>query len=162
MYERIVVPLDGSELAELALPAAAELARLSGAPIHLIRVVDITRLERYGAYGLAVEYAGVETVVSDERRFAEEYLSGVAERLRAEGLTVTTGIERGLAPKVLVAATKPGDTLVMASHGRTGLSRWFLGSVAEEIVRRATVPVLLIRATQAVEAAQGEASPVAA
>ncbi len=83
MYERIVVPLDGSELAELALPAAAELARLSGAPIHLIRVVDITRLERYGAYGLAVEYAGVEAVVEDERRFAGEYLTGVAERLRA-------------------------------------------------------------------------------
>ena len=55
MYRRIVVPLDGSKLAEKSLSQAEELARLTGAPIHLIWVVDYTRLERYGPYALALE-----------------------------------------------------------------------------------------------------------
>jgi nucleotide-binding universal stress UspA family protein len=146
VFDRIVVPLDGSELAEQALPAAEELARLRGAPLHLIRVVDLTRLERYGAYGLAVEYAGFEPVAAEERRVAEQYLAEVAAKVQERGATVTTEIVDGLTTRVLVGATKPGDVLVMASHGRTGLPRWFLGSVAEEVVRHATVPVSLIRA----------------
>jgi nucleotide-binding universal stress UspA family protein len=152
VFERIVVPLDGSELAEQALPAAEELARLSGAPIHLIRVVDLTRLERYGAYGLAVEYAGFETVAAEERQVAEQYLAEVRTRLHGRGATVTSEVVDGTTTRVLVGATKPGDTLVMASHGRSGLPRWFLGSVAEEVVRHATVPVLLVRAQPAAKA----------
>jgi nucleotide-binding universal stress UspA family protein len=146
VFERIVVSLDGSELAEQALPVAEELAGLANAPLHLIRVVDLTRLERYGPYGLAVEYAGFELVAQEERQVAEEYLDTVAKDLKGRGRTVTTAVVDGITPRVLVESAKPGDTLVMASHGRSGLSRWFLGSVAEEVVRRATVPVLLVRA----------------
>jgi nucleotide-binding universal stress UspA family protein len=152
VFERIVVPLDGSELAEQALPAAEELARLSGGPLHLIRVVDLARLERYGAYGLAVEYAGFDMVAGEERQVAEKYLAEVAAGLRGRGATVTTEVVDGATTRVLIGATKPGDTLVMASHGRTGLPRWFLGSVAEEVVRHATVPVLLVRAQPATPA----------
>jgi nucleotide-binding universal stress UspA family protein len=157
VFDRIVVPLDGSELAEQALPAAEELARLSDAPLHLIRVVDLARLERYGAYGLAVEYAGFDMVATEERQVAEQYLAEMATKLGERGATVTTEIVDGPTTRVLVGATKPGDTLVMASHGRTGMSRWFLGSVAEEVVRHATVPVLLIRAKPAPD--KGGAAP---
>ena len=146
MFERIVVPLDGSELAEKALPAAEELARLAGAPLHLIRVVDLPRLERFGAYGLTVEYASFALLADEERAVAREYLEKVAAGLTGRGRTVTTEVADGVTARVLVGLSKPGDAIVMASHGRTGMARWFLGSVAEDVVRHATVPVLLIRA----------------
>ena len=149
MFERIVVPLDGSELAEKALPPAEELARLANAPLHLVRVIDLTRLERYGAYGLAVEYAGFEMVADEERRVARAYLDQTAAALNGRGHSVTTEVVDGISPRAIVGLTRPGDAIVMASHGRTGMSRWFLGSVAEEVVRHATVPVVLIRALPA-------------
>lgn len=145
MFQRVIVPLDGSELAERALPQAAELARLARASLHLVRVIDVSRLERYGAYGLALEYAALGQVVAEEEAAARQYLDEVAARLTAEGLTVTTEIRQGLVGRELVALAGPSDLIVMASHGRGGLARWFLGSVAEEVTRRAAGPVMLVR-----------------
>lgn len=145
MYQRIVVPLDGSDLAEQALPHAEELARLTGAPLHLVRVVDVARLERAGLYGLAIEYSAFALILEDERTAAREYLKAIGQTLLDRGATVTTEQREGLVARELLTLMRPGDLLVMASHGRGGLARWFLGSVAEEVVRRATVPVLLIR-----------------
>lgn len=149
MYGRIVVPLDGSELAEAALAHAAHLARLTGGELHLLRIVDVTRLERYGPYGLALEYASQEQVMTTEAAAAQEYLTGVSERLRQQGLRVTDEIRSGVVSRELITATGPGDLIVMASHGRAGVKRWFLGSVAEDVVRHASVPVMLIRAGEA-------------
>lgn len=146
MYSRVIVPLDGSVTAERALDQAAELAKVTGAPLHLVRVVDITRLERYGAYGLALEYAGLAEVASEEERAAREYLDETAASLAGKGVEVTTEIGRGLVVQVLGDIAQPTDVIVMASHGRTGLSRWFLGSVAEDVVRRSSCPVLIVRA----------------
>ena len=149
MYERIVVPLDGSELAERALPQAEQLARVTDAPLHLVRVVDFTKLEPYGAYGLAIEYAGMAQVLGQEQAEARAYLERVAQDLTDRGLRVSTEVRRGTAARELTGATRPGDLLVMATHGRGGMARWFLGSVAEEVARHATVPVLLVRAQPA-------------
>lgn len=146
MYRRIVVPLDGSALAEAALPQAIDLARLTGVPLHLLRVVDYLRLERYGPYALALEYSPVEPVLATEQTEATGYLSEVAERLTDDGLTVASEVRQGRVAREVVAAATPGDVIVMASHGRGGLSRWLLGSVAEDVLRHATVPVLLVRA----------------
>jgi nucleotide-binding universal stress UspA family protein len=146
MYRRIVVPLDGSALAEEALPRAAELARLSRAPIHLLRVVDYLRLERYGPYALALEYSAIEPVLTTEQTEATNHLTGIADRLTGEGLPVETEVRQGRVAREVVAAVKPGDVIVMASHGRGGLSRWLLGSIAEDVLRHAPVPVLLVRA----------------
>lgn len=147
MYRRIVVPLDGSKLAEQALPQAEELSRLTGAPIHLVWVVDYTRLERYGPYALALEYASVEPVVKEEVGVAREYLRGIEARLTTAGLSVESEVLQGRVARELIRATKPGDAIVMASHGRGGLSRWLLGSVAEDVLRHTTVPVLLVKTT---------------
>jgi nucleotide-binding universal stress UspA family protein len=149
MYRRIVVPLDGSSLAEESLPQAEELARLTGAPIHLIWVVDCTRLERYGPYALALEYSATEPMLAEEIAIARTYLQGVEECLVATGLTVDSEVIQGRVARELVAAAKPGDLMVMASHGRGGLSRWLLGSVAEDVLRHTMVPVLLVKAGMA-------------
>jgi len=144
MFRRVVVPLDGSELAERALPQAEDLARLASAPLHLVRVVDVTSLLR-GAYGLAVEYAAVDPLLRDERAAAQDYLDRMAREVAARGFAVTTELREGLASRELIDIGQPDDLVVMASHGRGGVARWFLGSVAEEVVRRSRAPVLLVR-----------------
>jgi nucleotide-binding universal stress UspA family protein len=145
-FSRIVVPLDGSDLAESALPTAVGLARALGAGVHLLRVIDLGRLDQIGAFGFGLEYSALDLAVQDERAAARDYLDGVLERLVADGLRATTEHREGLAAREIVAALRPGDLLAIASHGRTGLPRWFIGSVAEEVVRHATEPVMVLRA----------------
>ena len=154
MYKRIVVPLDGSDLAERALPQAEALARLAGAPLHLVCVVDLTRLERYGPYALAVPSSAFEQVLAEDDAQALEYLSTIERRLTARGLAATAEVRNGPVAPTLVSLAQPGDLIAMATHGRGGLGRWFLGSVAEAVVRRAPVPVLLIRAQDDAAASQ--------
>jgi nucleotide-binding universal stress UspA family protein len=161
MYKRVVVPLDGSELAELALPHAVELARVSGAGIHLIRVVDLTSGQPYGAY-LAFEAAGYAEAANLEESESREYLSATRRQLEARGFRVTTETRRGPASHEVNQVVQPDDVVVMATHGRGGLRRWLLGSVAEEVVRHSPVPVLLVRADHPVETAAAPGGPVAA
>ena len=146
MYARIVVPLDGSELAERALPEACRIAEAFAAPVHLVRVVDLTGYDSYGAFGLAAQPSGVAAILQAEREAAETYLSTAADHLIEAGHVVTTEVREGPVRQELQAALCDRDLLVMASHGRGGLARWFLGSVAEDVVRHAAVPVLLVRA----------------
>jgi nucleotide-binding universal stress UspA family protein len=146
MYQRILVPLDGSEFAEEALPEAERLARLTQAPIHLIHVVDVPQVPWYGMYA-ATEYTVPEFAQANQSHPSDSYLQTIAQRLTESGLTVETEMCRGLIPRMLCGAAKPGDVIVMASHGRSGISRWILGSVSEEVLRQAPVPVHLIKVT---------------
>ena len=152
MYQRIVVPLDGSDIAELAIPDAERMARLTGAPIHLIRIVDPTQLPWYGAYADSMGATAMQGALGDEEFVSDGYLAMVAKRIAELGIEVDYEVRHGRTAKTLVAAAQPGDLFVMASHGRGGISRWLLGSVAEDLVRHAPVPVLLVKATAVVPA----------
>ena len=145
MYARIVVPLDGSDLAEMALPHAEELSRMSGAPLHLIRIVDVMTGRPYGTY-LAVEAAGYAEALKAEEIEGAAYLAAVKDRIDRAGYAVTTELRRGPASHEITHFAQTGDVIVMATHGRGGIRRWLLGSVAEEVVRHSPVPVLLVRA----------------
>lgn len=145
MFERIVVALDGSEAAEAALQAGAELAQRLRVPLHLVRVADLS-LVHWGESEAAEAYAELSREMTQEQAAAQHYLEAAAAPLRAEGLAVTTEARAGFAAPELVAAVGPGDLLIVASHGRHGLARWFIGSVAEQVARRAPVPVLIVRA----------------
>lgn len=147
MYQRIVLPLDGSELAELAIPHAEEMARLTGAGIHLIRVVDLISGKAYGAY-IALEAIGYAEALNAEAIECGDYLGQVKDRLSAKGFRVTSEVFRGPAAHEITQGTQPGDVIIMATHGRGGVRRWLIGSVAEAVLRHASVPVLLIRADQ--------------
>lgn len=146
MYRRIIVSLDGSDIAEQALPEAKRLAALAHAPIHLVRVVDQTQLPWFGPSWVDQEQTTATSALGTEEHQSEIYLARVQEVLRQQGFTVEWELLRGRAARELIAVGRPGDVMVMASHGRGGITRWLLGSVAENVVHRATVPVLLVRA----------------
>ena len=147
MYERIVVPLDGSDLAEQALDSAEELARAFSVPMHLIRVVDYPATNFAYVYGGMIESAALTEQLEHEQAIAETYLSEVAASLSERGVAVSTEVRHGVPVQELCDTMQPSDLVVIASHGRSGVARWFLGSVAEEVIRRSRVPVLLVRAT---------------
>lgn len=141
---RILVPLDGSELAEAALPLAAGVARRSGAGVVLVRVTGIGVLVDSPYIPPAIDTAAE---VEGERREAWRYLEGVAERLGSEGVEVD-GLEVREGPPaaaILELAREGADMVAMATHGRGGFRRWLLGSVSDKVLRGADVPVLLVR-----------------
>jgi nucleotide-binding universal stress UspA family protein len=147
MFKRILVPLDGSPLAERALAHAEELAGVLGASIHVVRIIDAAAFERYTAYGVAP--IASEGLLIDEEAQSETYLQEIQRNMTGRGFHVTTERRHGNVVGELVAAIREGDLVVMASHGRGGLTRVFLGSVAEELMRRSPVPVMLVRSDHA-------------
>jgi len=145
MYDRIVVPLDGSEFANISLTHAKLLARRLDVPVHLVRAIDPTVINRVGATSIGYDYSAVDDLITEEEQAATTFIDKQVESLEADGFNVTGVVLRGYAAAAVNSTTQEGDLIVMASHGRSGVRRWFLGSVAEEIVRQSTVPVLLIR-----------------
>jgi nucleotide-binding universal stress UspA family protein len=140
----LIVPLDGSELAEAALPVAREFAATFGGHIVLVGVVP-----RPG--DLVAAQGGVMTYVGDDYAVlhadAQKYLSGIASQLTADRLSVAVSVRSGNpAQEIAATASEHGAAaVVMASHGRTGLLRSILGSVAGQTLHCSPCPVLLIR-----------------
>lgn len=162
MYQRIIVPLDGSETAEQVLPKAEELSHLIGAPLHLVRVVEIGNPGMYGTY-LPIEGMSYVEMLSSAEAAVREYLEEQHKSLSKRGFKVTFEVRRGDPSNELVEVCQPDDLIVMSTHGRSGVARWVLGSVAERVVRHAPVPVFLVRADnkaeRSTEAVPGEQTP---
>jgi len=148
----VLVPLDGSAFGEAALSHAATLARAFGSGIVLLRSVDLPLI----AYEYMVTSPVLESL-EDQRRRARSYLLEVAEQLRMDGFDVQTALCEGWpADGIVDKSVDSGSRLiVMATHGRTGIARLVLGSVALEVVRRSQLPVLLVRPAELAESAQG-------
>jgi nucleotide-binding universal stress UspA family protein len=145
MYSKIVVPLDGSKTAENVLPLARSFARSLQVPVELLGVVDIAEMARHVTAGQGLI---IRTLIDDETRRLEKYLAGVARNFPAGGVQCT--VCKGNAAETIIesAAVDKQTLIAMATHGRSGLDRWLLGSVAEKVLRGATNPLLLIRATE--------------
>jgi nucleotide-binding universal stress UspA family protein len=147
VYKKILVPLDGSKLAEVALAHVEQLAWEQGSSLILLRVVRPPR---------AVEYTRQEEMMALNRereavfkRDAETYLAARRGELRDKNLEVSTHIilSEAVATAILDFAESEGvDLIAMSTHGRSGLGRWVYGSVADKVLQGATCPVLLIRA----------------
>ncbi len=138
MYKRILIPLDGSEFAEAALPHARALAACTGAELVLLRVAV------QPLYG-SISPDSSPSIRADTEAEASAYLDRVAGELRAAGFRVTAETCTGPVAETILdyAAGIRADLIVMSTHGRSGLARWFIGSVADKIVRGARLPVLL-------------------
>lgn len=137
MYERILVPLDGSDRAELALPFAEELAAKLGSEIILLCVSDSAEAEDYAKHEIYLEQ-----ITEITKRAAEKLLTNPEQVV-----SIRSAITIGLPAQEIVdyAEQVAVSLIVMATHGRTGVSRWALGSVTEKVMRAGTRPVLLVR-----------------
>jgi nucleotide-binding universal stress UspA family protein len=145
MYNKILVPLDGSPLAECTLEHVKSVT--SGSPVPevvLFRVVEPILSNEASAWA----QAGYSAVEVDNRRKEEvkKYLSQVAEKLIAQGINARGEVEFGRPADTILdyAEKNQFDVIVMSTHGRSGISRWAFGSVAEKISRHSNIPVLIV------------------
>ncbi len=148
MFKRILVPLDGSALAEQALPTAARLARASGSCVILLRVVSPpVEYSNGAAYMIYTPTNVLEEVIEADQADARRYLEGIAASHVLEGIHTQLEVHTGRAAPMIFAMTDAQhiDVIVLSSHGRTSFKRWFLGSVAQKVIRHSSVPVLLLR-----------------
>jgi nucleotide-binding universal stress UspA family protein len=135
MYQHILLPLDGSELSELAIPHVEALALGCGTKkVTIAHVVEQARYEGMLATG---KRPGV-------------YLQRTAQRLEGKGIRTNIKVLTGDPSEAIVsyAEKNPCDIIVMASHGRSGVSRWAIGSVADKVFRASSVPVLMVKASE--------------
>jgi len=145
MYKRVLVPLDGSRLAEGILPFVLQIAGPLDLEVVLVRVVEPVMPQALEGTGQFV----VDDVVARLRE-ARQYLAPVAEDLRGRGVRVTTDARHGEPLTELLAAARDSqaDLIAMTTHGRSGLGRLLFGSIAEAVLRRAKIPVLMMRRTR--------------
>jgi nucleotide-binding universal stress UspA family protein len=151
MYERILVALDGSELAERILPHVEALGRALGSTLIVLRATTppekiIAQLNA-GAMLPAAGLINPEPIIEAEQEEADSYLAKIAEGLRGSGLTVQTERPNGpAAAAILRRADELNVNLIaMTSHGRTGLGRLVFGSVAGEVLHGSTRPLLVVQ-----------------
>jgi nucleotide-binding universal stress UspA family protein len=164
MFEHILVPLDGSTRAEAALPIAACIARATGSNVILLQVVSIpinygyaSDLDMNYGYGggLGMSYKGGLTssaLITEEERETEQidataYLTGIAHSDLFAGISTTIDVVFGSPTSEIIALVEQQavNLLVLCSHGRTGFTRWVLGSVAQRVIHHSRVPVLVLR-----------------
>jgi len=149
VYQRILVPIDGSATAERGLMEAIAIARSSGGSIRVIHVLD--ELVFVSGFETGASYAN--TVLPQLRKGSERIVLAARDRAQAAGVSADTLCVECFARRtsdVIVeqAAAWPADLIVIGTHGRRGVSRLMLGSDAEQVLRLASVPVLLIRSTE--------------
>jgi nucleotide-binding universal stress UspA family protein len=138
-FENILVPLDGSECAEMILPKVEKLAKDLKATIHLLQVV------------YAHTFPGVDPTEAEVAvvRKAEEYLKKMEDQLKARGFNADSHVRYGDDAEEILdhVSQKDVDMVAMTTHGRSGIKRFLLGSVAEKILRHSAKPVFLVRCT---------------
>ena len=148
MLTRILVPLDGSELAECVLPHVETVAK----GCQVSKVVFIRVLEPFEAPG-ATEFSFAPENIAEKnlevrRADTENYFKTVRERIRLPGIDAEWKIETGKVPETIseFALKHEVDLIIISTHGRSGVSRWVWGSVAERVLRSSCAPVLMVRA----------------
>jgi len=155
MYRNIVVPLDGSALAEQVLLHVKDLARRHATTIHLISIAPLspalTGATTLRLYPLVVSPADLELQATERERIEQEltnYLRGMAIDLEGSSIKIRVEVRFGEPAEEIIAYAEDvkADLIAMSTHGRTGLARWAYGSVADKVMHHAPCPVLLIRA----------------
>jgi nucleotide-binding universal stress UspA family protein len=141
MYTRMLVPLDGSETAEKVLPYARTLSKSLNISVELLGVIEISR------YVSAERTVYLDTLIDAAIRRNQEYLNRIAKTFPDASVKCT--VEGGAPGEIIITkAADKGTLITMATHGRSGLKRWLLGSIAEKVLRGTSNSVLLVRASE--------------
>ncbi|MBT9149388.1 MAG: Universal stress protein F [Dehalococcoidia bacterium] len=144
MYKKMLAPLDGSELSERSLKHVKAIATGCSVPeVILLRVAEPIRQ----SYEMGEDWR--HDIENRDEAAAREYLSQVATDLKQEGISAETIVVRGQAAEEILDYVKNNqvDLVIMSTHGRSGISRWFLGSVTDRVVRHCVAPVLVASPT---------------
>jgi len=141
MFNRLLIPLDGSELSESIVSQAAAVAKPTGAEIVLFRVHE--PMDRGVRQAMGEDIAQKLDAVTREE--TQNYLDKIAGDLIRLGIKVDIAMAQGRPAEAIIeyATTHAVDLIVMATHGRSGLTKWAFGSVAEKVLRQSPVPVLI-------------------
>jgi nucleotide-binding universal stress UspA family protein len=154
LFHRLLVPLDGSTLAEAVLPYVRRLASPRGTRVVLLQVIDPAPVVA------AMETPAAAQIIAEaeerDRREGQTYLERMRARLAADGMDVTPILRVGDPATAIeeIARDENVELIAMTTHGRTGLGRLVFGSVAERVIRSALVPVFLVRVSGEAEARQ--------
>ncbi|MCB9452274.1 MAG: universal stress protein [Anaerolineaceae bacterium] len=144
MLNHVIVPLDGSELAEEAIIHAKEITRPQG-KITLLSAIDVPEVPIYGYYPPAAipDYDAAEENLLPR---AQEYLENIGKQLKADGYVVNIEAHVGEPANVIVETAErlEVDAIVMSTHGRSGLSRWLFGSVTNKVLSASCCPVYVV------------------
>lgn len=145
MYSKLLIPLDASKTAERVLPFARILAGRLKLPIELLEAVDIAAAT---AHMVADKALYLDNIIAEAESASREYLAGIAATFT--GVPVSCKVARGRPADVIIesAETEKGTLIAMATHGRSGINRWMMGSVAEKVLRGTTAPLFLVRAAE--------------
>ncbi len=145
-YQRIMVPLDGSELAECVLPHVEALAR--GCQAKEVLFVQVHEPVKNPPGETVLSEEEVDRLNSEHKAVIARYMQDVVARFKVEGVTKKGEVLTGRIAETLAeyASEKKADLIVIATHGRSGVSRWVWGSVADRLLRSSCVPVLMVRA----------------
>ena len=148
MYERILVTLDGSKLSESILPYARSFARALKIPVEPLQVIDPDTLMPL----VVAKHGHYHDVLTAEREYSSNYLRQVATSFSGSS-SVDCSVEIGKPAEVIVdrAAAQAGTLIAMATHGRSGVKRWLLGSVADKVLHAAANHLLLVRTTEEIK-----------
>ncbi len=150
MYKKILVPLDGSELAECVLPHVESIAKGCGVEtVTFVRVAEPIHMPYAGDEGYSISAKELERMESESRAAAKNYLNQLMNRVKYDGINIQSKVLGGGRAVDMIAdyaAKDEVDLIIIATHGRSGISRWVWGSVADRILRSACVPVLMVRA----------------
>ena len=156
MFSNILVPLDGSEFGDKALPLAQDLAKSSGATIHLIQVIsrqpEFEAMHSRGGESptvLEMEIDSARRLIDARTTRGKGHLEAVATQLQSDGIKVETAIREGAADENIVEYAKERgiDLIVMSTHGHGALRRFFIGSVTDRVIRSCETPVLIVPAS---------------
>ena len=153
MFERVLVPLDGSKVGEAALPVIDQLLekRAAGSKVEVTLFSVITLLRHWVVVGEAsapVSYTEEELILIKERIL--EYLEKTAETIKGRGITINKLVATGNAAEEILktAGEINADLIAMSTHGRSGLRRMAFGSITDKVLRGASIPVLMVRAPE--------------
>jgi nucleotide-binding universal stress UspA family protein len=146
MYRKILVPMDGSKLAECVLPHVEALAK--GSQVQEVVFVRVHEPFRQPGGDYVISERDIARINSEQIAAAEEYLKEITKQVRLDDVRSRWELLKGpIAESLAEYATKSNvDLIIIATHGRSGVSRWVWGSVADRILRSSCVPVLMVRA----------------
>ena len=145
MFNKILVSLDGSDLAECVFPYVEDIAKLRNSKVEAAFVVEHYEMPFHG--GVVFDEENLRAIERSAKEGAEQYMRTVKKRLLSKGIDINTIVLEGkIADSLVDYANNNGfDLIVMATHGRSGLARWVIGSVADKVLHCSAIPVLLIR-----------------